>query len=110
MKKIVSSFLIVCLMLLVQVPAQAQFTQHNESDLDFLTRINNQASEMYTGANERDVRIKSVDPKSDGKMKRNKLRSKIKEFKKGKRKKNQEKRMRKFEERLRQLEAEFAAI
>jgi hypothetical protein len=126
MNKITGSFLIVFLMLLVQVPAHAQSTQYKESDLDFVTRMNKQASEMYNGANELDVRIKSVDSKSDGKKKRKKLRNKLKEFKaqirdeqarmdgkefkKGKKKKNQEKRMRKLDERLRQLAAAFAAI
>ena len=61
MKKIVSSFLIVTLVLMVrmQVSAPAQSTQHKASNLDFIARMNQQATTMYRSANELDVRLKS---------------------------------------------------
>jgi Skp family chaperone for outer membrane proteins len=114
-------FIVACMLLLLQVAAQA--AQKNQSDLDFIARMNQQAVEMYEKANKLDARLAAVSSKTDGKKKRNKIRDDIKlfkakirdeqkqmdgkDFKKGESRKDQEKRMQKMQEQLRQIEADM---
>jgi len=116
-------FAVACMFLLFQVAAQA--AQKNQSDLDFIARMNQQAAEMYEKANKLDARLAAVSSKTDGKKKRNKIRDDIKlfkasirneqkrmdgkEFKQGDSRKEQEKRMKKMQEQLRQIEADMYA-
>jgi Skp family chaperone for outer membrane proteins len=106
--------------------ASAQAAQKNESDLAFIARMNQQASDMYATANKLDASLTAIDRKSDGKKKRDRLQSELKsikanireeqkhldgkEFKKGQSRKEQNRRMQKIKERLRVAEREIAAL
>jgi hypothetical protein len=116
---IVAGLLLLVLLLFVQVAAQAE--QKGQSDMDFIAQMNAQATDMYERANKLDAQIVAVDPKSDGKKKRHQVRDNIKAFKerirdeqrymdgkdykKDKSRNDQQNRMDKLQQELRQIEA-----
>ena len=103
-----------------------QAAQHNQSDLDFIARMNKEATDMYEQANKLDAKLAAVDKQEDGRKKRNQIRDNIKmfksqvrdeqkhldgkDFKKEKSRKDQEKRMAKMQEQLRQIEADMYVL
>jgi Skp family chaperone for outer membrane proteins len=121
---IVAGLLLLFLLFFVQVAAQAE--QKGQSDMEFIARMNAQATEMYESANKLDAKIAAVDPKSDGKKKRHQIRDNIKAFKerirdeqrymdgkdykKDKSRKDQEKRMQNLQQQLRQIEADMHVL
>lgn len=123
MNKPISAALIVSMLLFVLAPLHA--AQKNESDLDFVARMNQQVADMYSNANKLDARLSAMDRKADGKKKRANLahelnaiksnlreeqkRLDVKEFKKDHGKKEMEKRIQKLKERLRAAEREIPA-
>ena len=124
MNRLLGSVVIGVMLLLVLAPLHA--AQKNESDLDFIARMNQQVADLYASANKLDAQLSAMDRKGDGKKKRAKLahelnaiksnlrdeqkRLDVKEFKKEHGKKEMEKRMQKLKERLRAAEAELAAL
>jgi len=104
----------------------AQAAQQNQSDLDFVARMNKQAADMYEQANKLDAQLAAVDKKEEGRKKRNQIRDNIKlfkaqvrdeqkhmdgkDFKKEKSRKDQEKRMQKMQADLRQIEADMYVL
>ena len=121
---IVAGLLLLVLLLFVQVAAQAE--QKSQSDLEFIARMNSLATDMYERANKLDAKLAAVDPKTEGKKKRNQVRDNIKAFKerirdeqrymdgkdykKEKSRKDQEKRMQKLQQELRQIEADMHVL
>ena len=121
---IVAGLLLLVLLLFVQVAAQAE--QKSQSDLEFIARMNSLATDMYERANKLDAKLAAVDPKAEGKKKRNQVRDNIKAFKerirdeqrymdgkdykKEKSRKDQEKRMQKLQQELRQIEADMHVL
>jgi septal ring factor EnvC (AmiA/AmiB activator) len=122
----VRRFIVTAALCLALLPVQSLFAQQSQTDLDFIARMNLEATSLYDKANDLDGRLAQVDPNTDGKKKRKALRDDLKtfkkhireeqqrmdgkDFKKDKSKQEQEKRMRKLSDQLRGFEGEMNAL